>query len=111
MKIGSTPAGISNFDLGQIERSLRANKESSKGSEVSSKGEPDFAAMLKESFKTVNSSLVESEKMATDLATGKSDNIHDTMLAATKAELGFNMMVQLRNKAIDAYQEVLRMQV
>jgi flagellar hook-basal body complex protein FliE len=46
-----------------------------------------------------------------DLAAGKSTNIHETMLAVSKAELGFNMLVQLRNKALEAYQEVMRMQV
>jgi flagellar hook-basal body complex protein FliE len=111
MKVSSNLPSISQFDLGQIERSLRANRESSGDAGQTKSAGTDFSSMLKDSLKTVNESLVESEKMATDLATGKSSNIHETMLAATKAELGFNMMVQLRNKAIDAYQEVLRMQV
>ena len=46
-----------------------------------------------------------------DLASGRSSNIHETMLSVTKAELGFDMLVQMRNKVIEAYQEVMRMQV
>jgi flagellar hook-basal body complex protein FliE len=104
MKISSTQPS-----LNSIENSLRMQTDFFAGKPSAEK--TTFADLLKESAKTVNDSLVQSDKMATDLATGKSSNIHETMLSATKAELGFNMMVQLRNKAIDAYQEVLRMQV
>ena len=51
------------------------------------------------------------KKASTDLATGKKQNIHETMLAAAQAELNFNLMVQVRNKALEAYQEVMRMPV
>lgn len=67
--------------------------------------------MLEKGIREVNTAAKDSEKAAMDLATGRSSNIHETMLAATKAEMGFNMLVQLRNKAIEAYQEVMRMQV
>jgi flagellar hook-basal body complex protein FliE len=47
----------------------------------------------------------------TELASGKTGNIHETMLAATQAELSFNLMVQVRNKALEAYNEIMRMPV
>jgi flagellar hook-basal body complex protein FliE len=77
----------------------------------SASGEGSFLDMLTKGIKDVNSSVKDSDKAATDIASGKSSNIHETMLAVTKAELGFNMLVQLRNKAIEAYQDVMRMQV
>jgi flagellar hook-basal body complex protein FliE len=46
-----------------------------------------------------------------ELATGKSNNIHETMIAAEKADLSLRLMVQVRNKIIEAYQEVMKMQV
>ena len=70
-----------------------------------------FMNHLIESIENVNNLQATSDKMATDLASGKSQNIHETMLAVTHAELSFNLMVQIRNKALDAYQEIMRMQV
>lgn len=70
-----------------------------------------FADMLKEGIQDVNKLAVDADHKATEVATGKSGNIHETMLAATKAELSFNLMVQLRNKALEAYTEVMRMPV
>ena len=51
------------------------------------------------------------DSMSMDVASGKSENLHETMLATTQAEITFNLMVQLRNRALEAYQEVMRMPV
>jgi len=74
-------------------------------------GNSGFLDLLEKGMKEVNDSSKEAEQSSMDLASGKSSNIHETMLAVTKAELGFNMMVQMRNKVIEAYQEVMRMQI
>ena len=78
--------------------------------EAKAKG-PSFMDHLESSVKSVNEEQKFADKAATDLATGKSQNIHETMLAVTQAELTFNMMVQVRNKALEAYQEIMRMPV
>ena len=70
-----------------------------------------FAEHLQKSIHDVNQKSAEADRMATQMATGKSENIHETMLAATRAELSFNLMVQLRNKALEAYSEVMKMPV
>lgn len=70
-----------------------------------------FIDHLKGAVEEVNQTQIAADKKATDLATGKDTNIHDTMLASTQAELGFNLMVQVRNKALEAYQEIMRMPV
>ena len=70
-----------------------------------------FSEYLKDGINDVNASHKVADHMATELATGKSGNIHETMLAATKAELSFNLMVQIRNKALEAYSEIMRMPV
>lgn len=72
---------------------------------------PSFMDHLESSIDSVNKSQKHADKAATDLATGKSQNIHETMLSVTQAELTFNMMVQVRNKALEAYQEIMRMPV
>lgn len=46
-----------------------------------------------------------------DLLTGENDSIHQAMIDAEKAKLALNLAIQVRNKVIDAYNEVMRMQV
>ncbi|MDD4075308.1 MAG: flagellar hook-basal body complex protein FliE [Eubacteriales bacterium] len=45
------------------------------------------------------------------LLMGESNNLHDPMIAATEAELSVSLVVQIRDKALDAYNEIMRMQV
>ena len=52
-----------------------------------------FADYLKDGVQEVNTLHKTSDKMSMQVATGKSENLHETMLAATQAELGFNLMV------------------
>lgn len=79
-------------------------------SETSGEGS-SFMDHLKGSLAEVNEMQKRADTMAMDLASGKSENLHETMLATTQAELTFNLMVQLRNRALEAYQEVMRMPV
>ena len=72
---------------------------------------PSFMEHLQQGIEGVNQDQKLSDKAATDLATGKKQNIHETMLAASQAEITFNLMVQVRNKALEAYQEIMRMPV
>jgi flagellar hook-basal body complex protein FliE len=70
-----------------------------------------FADTLQEAIGKVNQLHQESDKAIQTLATGRSDNIADVMIAAEKADIALKVMVQVRNKIIDAYQEMMRMQV
>ena len=70
-----------------------------------------FTDELMRGVKAVNDKQIQSDRMAVELASGKTGNIHETMLAATQAELSFNLMVQVRNKALEAYTEIMRMPV
>lgn len=70
-----------------------------------------FTEHLKEGIDRVNESGQKAEKLATDVATGKSQSLHESMLALAESELSFNFMVQVRNKALEAYQEIMRMPV
>ena len=70
-----------------------------------------FSEMLASSIGEVNGLQKEANLAIEKLATGKSDNLHETMLAVEKAEIAFKTMNQIRTKVIDAYREVMRMQV
>src|SRR5689334_17968699 len=75
------------------------------------KGTDSFANVLKDSLAQVNSLQHDADQAIQSLATGGPATLHDTMLAVEKAELSFKLMMQVRNKIVEAYQEVLRMQV
>ena len=70
-----------------------------------------FGAYLKNSFNDVNKMLQVSDKKASDVAVGKVENLHDAMITFEKADTAFKLLVQVRNRAIEAYHEIMRMQV
>jgi flagellar hook-basal body complex protein FliE len=72
---------------------------------------PSFGEVLKDSLTQVNALQQEADGAIRSLATGGTSTLHDTMLALQRAELSFKLMMQVRNKIVEAYQEVLRMQV
>ena len=59
----------------------------------------------------VNDMQVQSDKSIQGLASGESKNLHEVMIEVEKASISFQFLSQVRNKALDAYQEVMRMQV
>lgn len=70
-----------------------------------------FADVLKDSIEKVNAIQGEADQAIKGLSTGQVGNIHETMIAIEKANLSFNMMVQVRNKLVQAYEEIMRTQV
>ena len=82
-----------------------------KSPQLNKENEKNFQDHLKDSLISVNKHQLTADQMAADLSSGKSENIHETMLAISHAQLNFNLMVQVRNKALEAYQEVMRMPV
>ncbi len=74
-------------------------------------GSGSFLGILQNSVGQVNQMLNEADRKSVDLASGKSDNIHDVMISVEKAEAALKMMMQTRNKALEAYHEILKMQL
>lgn len=70
-----------------------------------------FGEFLKESVTDVNKLQVEANNAMERLASGESKNLHETLLAVEKAEIAFKTMNQVRTKVIDAYREIMRMQI
>ncbi len=70
-----------------------------------------FEQMLTDSIKRLNESQLEADQGVIDLASGKEANIHNTMLKLEQADITTRMALQVRSKILDAYQEVMRMQV
>ena len=71
----------------------------------------NFADTLKTAIGSVNELQKDADTKIQRLATGQSTNLHETMIAVEKADIALRLMLQVRNKVIEAYQEVMRMQV
>jgi flagellar hook-basal body complex protein FliE len=78
---------------------------------VSETGAKSFADTLKEAVNNVNTQQQEADKKMQDLAVGKNQDIADVMITAEKADISLKLMTSVRNKIIEAYQEVMKMQV
>jgi flagellar hook-basal body complex protein FliE len=70
-----------------------------------------FGDLLKQALQEVNQVSAQSEVEARNLMTGEGADMHSAMLAVQKADLSFQMMMAVRSKLIDAYREVMRMQM
>ncbi|MGI5836430.1 MAG: flagellar hook-basal body complex protein FliE [Chloroflexota bacterium] len=70
-----------------------------------------FMEAMSSALKEVSNMQDRADEMAVQLAIGKDVDIHDAVLATEEAQLAFNFTLQIRNKLIEAYQEVMRMQV
>ncbi|MFD2212856.1 MULTISPECIES: flagellar hook-basal body complex protein FliE [Metabacillus] len=70
-----------------------------------------FAETLKQSINEINKAQLESDKMTEALASGKNVELHDVMIASQKSSITLLTAIEVRNKAIEAYQEMMRMQV
>lgn len=74
-------------------------------------GDISFSSSMKKALGQVNDMQKQADDTAVKLATGDVEDVHKAMLAMQKAKLAFDLTVQVRNKVIDAYQEIMRMQV
>ena len=73
-------------------------------------GEGSFAQEIGESLARVNQELDHAEQSARELASGKGDLV-ETMIALGRADVSLRMVVTLRNRALESYQEIMRLQV
>ena len=73
---------------------------------------PDFSQVLKSTIDQVNAAQQEAHKMSEDFSSGQSNvNLQDVMINLQKANLSFQQMVQVRNKLVSAYHDIMNIQV
>lgn len=70
-----------------------------------------FGDLLKDAVAAVNQAQQSAEEAAKSLASGQSRDVTQTMIAVEKANVTFQLMLQVRNRLLEAYQEVMRIQV
>lgn len=71
----------------------------------------NFANELKSAINDVNKMQIDSEKAMSDIATGQVKDLHQAAIAIDKAELSMKLMLEVRNKALNAYKEITRTQL
>ncbi len=70
-----------------------------------------FEKVLSKALEPVNNLQLQSADLDSQLAQGKLEYVHQAMIMAQKASLALDMTMQIRNKVVEAYQEIMRTQV
>jgi flagellar hook-basal body complex protein FliE len=70
-----------------------------------------FKNMLTDALNNVNQLQLDSQAKTEQLVNGEINNLHDVMITAQKASVGLNLAVEVQNKVITAYNEMMRMQL
>jgi flagellar hook-basal body complex protein FliE len=70
-----------------------------------------FTKVLGDMVGKVNTQQMEADKAVQNFVTGESKGLHEVMIAMEKSSISFQFLSQVRNKALDAYHEIMRMQV
>lgn len=102
---------MSDINVNQVLAQMRAMSiQTGTETKPSEEGSADFAAMLKQSIDEVNQIQNHANNLTKDFEVGKSDvSLAEVMIASQKANVSFQAMVEVRNKLVDAYTQVMGM--
>jgi flagellar hook-basal body complex protein FliE len=78
--------------------------------DTSVKSGPDFGAMVAQGLQKLQDTQNTADNLAVQAATGRLTDVHDYVIAATQANLATSLTVAVRNRALDAFNEIMRMQ-
>lgn len=70
---------------------------------------PSFQETLGTFAREVNAQLNNADRKTAEFAVGKRQDIHEVVIASEKAGISFRLLMEIRNKLLDAYQEIMRM--
>jgi flagellar hook-basal body complex protein FliE len=71
---------------------------------------PDFGALVADGLEKVQALQNRSDNLAIEAATGRLQDVHDYLIAANEASLAVQLTVAMRNKAVEAFNEIMRLQ-
>lgn len=114
--LGQMQSTLKNYDMNSWSKSVDLGKELNfkelpSESISESKSTQSFGDFLANSISKVNNLQQDADVAMQKLASGKSQNLHETLLTVEKAEIAFKTMNQVRSKVIDAYKEIMKMQI
>ena len=93
--------------INKIENSVNINNINRQNA----KNSGNFAEILEKELDETNNALQKAEKIEADIATGKVKDLATATITIQKAEMQMKMMLEVRNKAINAYKELLKTQI
>lgn len=70
-----------------------------------------FGNMLKDMVNNTNQAQINGDKAVENFEAGNAQHLHEVMISAEEAEISLKMLVQMRNKALTAYEEIMRLQI
>jgi len=70
-----------------------------------------FENFISKLVQGANENQTHADQSIQKLASGETDNLHDVVMSVAKADMSFRMLLEIRNRLIDSYQELMRMQV
>ncbi|CUB21215.1 Flagellar hook-basal body complex protein FliE [Bacillus subtilis] len=102
---------ISPFQVQNTQNTQNATNQVNNSQKTDSSNQTSFSELLKNSISSLNESQVASDNMTNALAAGIDVNLDEVMIAAQKASISLTAATEFRNKAVEAYQEIMRMQM
>jgi len=106
-KAGAPAASIPTAEL----RELDAARVLQGGISGASPAQSSFSSLLGQMVQDVNTKQMAAGQSLQDLQSGQNVSLHQTMIAMEEASVSFQLMVEVRNRLLDSYQEIMRMQV
>jgi flagellar hook-basal body complex protein FliE len=111
-KMSSVSGAGGGFDSSRLREShsnlLEGTKEVTPSGET---GGASFGDFLQNMVKEANSSQVLADQKLNEVAAGRNKDLHGAVMQMEKADVNFRLLTQVRNKVIEAYREIMRMQV
>ncbi len=102
---------ISPFQVQNTQSTQPVTSQINNSQKTDSSNQTSFSELLKNSISSLNESQVQSDNFTNALAAGKDVNLDEVMIAAQKASISLTAATEFRNKAVEAYQEIMRMQM
>ena len=95
-------------EIGSQRIQINEQPETQKGSEV---GRPEFSDLVKDFASDVNDMQFQAGNAIDMLVTGEAADVHQVMVAVEEAGIAMDLMLEIRNRVLEGYQELIRMQV
>jgi len=109
MKLADVSSSFSGLNKNSLLNSLNVNSEVLK-QESNANGE-SFAQVLKDSINEVNQTQVNAYDAMNDIATGKVENLQEAIQKIEEAELSLKLGLEVKNKALGSYKQIMAMQI
>ena len=108
----TSPVSLSNLPNLSIQTETRPGVRLGKfaSSAAPSGVNQSFSEFLEAKIADTNQLQIEADQAVSAVATGRSHNLHEMMIALDRSDVSFRLMTKVRNKAVEAYQEIMRLQ-